>query len=67
MATSASNVSVSGKRTFKELRDTILKTLADGHKTINQLSQDSKINWKTVELHLTYLAGRGAGFVFNQP
>lgn len=46
------------KRTFVELRDLIFITLQSGRKTINQLSNESNINWRTVEKHLTYLIGK---------
>lgn len=46
------------KRTFEELRKEILLSLSKGQKTINQISSDTSINWKTVELQLTYLMGR---------
>lgn len=48
-----------GKRTFDDLRKSILTCLASGQNTINQISFKTKINWKTVELHLTYLVGKG--------
>ena len=47
------------KRTFIELRNSILLSLASGQKTINQISSETQINWKTVERHLTYLIGKG--------
>jgi predicted transcriptional regulator len=47
-----------GKRTFKDLRTFILICLSSGQHTINEISFKTKINWKTVELHLTYLVGR---------
>ena len=47
------------KRTFKELRAKILKDLAIGQKTVNQISSETGINWKTVDNHLVYLVGRG--------
>jgi predicted transcriptional regulator len=47
-----------GKRTFKDLRVSILICLASGKHTINEISYKTKINWKTAELHLTYLVGR---------
>ena len=34
-------------------------SLASGQKTINQISGETQINWKTVERHLTYLNGKG--------
>lgn len=46
------------KRTFYELRNEIVITLAKGRMTINQIALDSGINWKTVEKHLTYLIGK---------
>ena len=47
------------KRTFIEIRNSILLSLASGQKTINQISSDIHVNWKTVERHLIYLVGRG--------
>ena len=47
------------KRTFIEIRNSILICLASGQKTINQISSETQINWKTVERHLTYLIGKG--------
>ncbi len=46
------------KRTFKVIRSTILLCLKRGKMTINQISNTTGINWKTVEKHLTYLIGR---------
>ncbi len=46
------------KRTFEELRDLILSTLYKDKKTINQVSIESGINWRTVEKHLTFLIGK---------
>lgn len=34
-------------------------SLASGQKTINQISCETMINWKTVERHLIYLIGKG--------
>lgn len=47
------------KRTFIEIRNSILLSLASGQKTINQLSNETQINWKTVDRHLVYLVGKG--------
>ena len=47
------------KRTFIELREIILLSLSKGQKTINQISSETGINWKTVENHLVYLVGKG--------
>jgi predicted transcriptional regulator len=46
------------RRTYSELRASILYHLLSGQKTINQLALKTDINWRTVELHLTYLCGR---------
>ncbi|MBS3152012.1 PAS domain S-box protein [Candidatus Woesearchaeota archaeon] len=46
------------KRTFNVIRDLIILTIAEDKKTINQISTDSGINWRTVEKHLTYLIGK---------
>jgi len=48
-----------GKRTFKDIRELILISLSSGSQTINQISYQTKINWKTVDLHLIYLFGKG--------
>ncbi|HZX44091.1 MAG TPA: ArsR family transcriptional regulator [Candidatus Nanoarchaeia archaeon] len=50
---------IAGKRTFSDLRKEILLCLSTGQHTINQLSYETRINWRTVELHLTYLVGKG--------
>ena len=47
------------KRTFDEIRYLILSSLINGQKTINDISNKTSINWKTVENHLTWLTGRG--------
>ncbi|MBW2980613.1 ArsR family transcriptional regulator [Candidatus Woesearchaeota archaeon] len=53
------NFNGNGKRTFKEIRKDILKSLSNGQETINHISNETDINWKTVENHLIYLIGRG--------
>jgi predicted transcriptional regulator len=56
------------KRRFGELRDIILKNLRGGKKTVNQISQETGINWKTVDNHLVYLVGREmAIIVYSSP
>lgn len=47
------------KRTFIDIRNTILLSLGEGQKTINQISGETQTNWKTVERHLIYLIGKG--------
>ena len=34
-------------------------SLASGQKTINQISIEAQINWRTVDRHLVYLIGKG--------
>ncbi|MBD3310771.1 ArsR family transcriptional regulator [Candidatus Woesearchaeota archaeon] len=46
------------KRTFEALRKMILLNLASGQKTVNQIAKETRINWKTVDNHLTYLIGK---------
>jgi predicted transcriptional regulator len=54
------------RRTFSILRSTIMLALSRGTKTINQIATETGINWRTVELHLTYLVGKGfAKEIFN--
>ena len=40
------------------MRNSILLSLASGQKTINQISIEMGINWKTVDNHLVYLTGK---------
>ena len=47
------------KRTFGDIRRKILEALSEEKETINNISKKAKINWRTVESHLTYLMGRG--------
>jgi predicted transcriptional regulator len=53
------NFNGNGKRTFEEIRKDILKSLSVGQNTINHISHETDINWKTVDNHLVYLIGRG--------
>lgn len=46
------------KRTFIEIRNCILLSLASGQKTVNQISVEAKVNWRTVDNHLIYLMGK---------
>jgi predicted ArsR family transcriptional regulator len=56
------------KRRFGELRFLVLQGLLTGQKTVNQLSNDVHINWRTVDKHLIYLIGRGfVSPVFQSP
>jgi predicted ArsR family transcriptional regulator len=56
------------KRRFSELREIILNNLSKGRKTVNQISQETGINWKTVDNHLIYLVGKGmAAVVYSSP
>ncbi len=56
------------KRRFSDLRDLILENLNTSKKTVNQISSESGINWKTVDNHLIYLVGKGmVEVVFSSP
>jgi predicted ArsR family transcriptional regulator len=56
------------KRRFGDLRLLILTALESGQKTVNQLSKDSGINWRTVDNHIIHLIGRGyVSPVFTSP
>ena len=56
------------KRKFGELRDLILKNLGSAKKTVNQISGETGINWKTVDNHLIFLVGKQmVNIVFSSP
>ncbi|MEK6942443.1 MAG: ArsR family transcriptional regulator [Nanoarchaeota archaeon] len=46
------------KRTFEDIRNLILLSLASGQKTINQIAGETKVNWRTVSNHLVHLSGK---------
>ncbi len=47
------------KRTFYELRQLILRELSTGQRTINRLSKNTGINWRTASEHLEFLEKNG--------
>ncbi|MBS3159408.1 hypothetical protein J4436_01335 [Candidatus Woesearchaeota archaeon] len=47
------------KRTFNEIRERILISLYSKKKSINEISINTGVNWKSVEKHLTFLVGKG--------
>ena len=47
------------RRTFGKLRYLVLLALISGQQTTNQLSIKTGINWRTIEVHLTFLMGKG--------
>ena len=56
------------KRSFEKLREQILCSFNKEKKTVNQLSTDAGINWRTVDNHLVYLVGKGmVNIVFESP
>ncbi len=60
------NSNGSSRRTFLVIRLAILNSLSKGQQTINQIATITGINWRTVELHLTFLVGKGfAKEIFN--
>lgn len=46
------------RRVYENIRMLILMVLSKGQSTINKISKDTSINWKTVENHLIYLLGK---------
>ena len=52
------NSNLTNRRTFKQIRHLILVSLYSGRKTINQISNNIGVNWKTVENHITHLVGK---------
>ena len=47
------------RRTFNDLRRSILISLVSGQKTVNQISRHTKINWRSVVIHIKYLVEKG--------
>ena len=47
------------KRTFEELRRAILKELAKGERTVNQIADATKTQWRSVDKQLIFLIGLG--------
>ena len=47
------------KRKYAELRQLILRNLSSEQKTVNQVATETGINWRTVDNHIIYLAGKG--------
>lgn len=49
----------SPKKTFKEIRAIILKDLAKGERTVNQIAESTGLTWRSVDNHMIYLCGLG--------
>jgi len=47
------------KRKYAELRRLLLENFSKGQKTVNQAATETGINWRTVDNHIIYLAGKG--------
>jgi DNA-binding transcriptional ArsR family regulator len=47
------------KKTFKKIRKIILDDFANGERTVNQISENTGLTWRTVDNHLIYLIGTG--------
>jgi predicted transcriptional regulator len=47
------------RRTFEQIRKTLIRELSKGERNLNQLARATKVNWRTAENHLIYLIGRG--------
>ncbi|PIY60355.1 hypothetical protein COY95_02205 [Candidatus Woesearchaeota archaeon CG_4_10_14_0_8_um_filter_47_5] len=46
------------RRTYREIRERLLYSLALGQQTIRSLSQSAGVNWDTTRNHLIYLMGK---------
>ena len=46
------------RRTHKTIRLLILKSLKNKRKSIHEISIAAGVNWRTTELHLTFLKGK---------
>ncbi|MFC1691261.1 hypothetical protein ACFL0W_03705 [Nanoarchaeota archaeon] len=47
------------RRLFGQIRELILLELSKGQSTINKISINTGINWKTVDNHMIFLIGKG--------
>jgi len=47
-----------GRRTHRQIRFLILTALKNKNKSIHEISRIAKVNWRTTELHLTFLKGK---------
>jgi len=47
------------KRTFKEIRELILKDFSKGQRTVNEIAQSTGLTWRTVDNHIIHLIGKG--------
>lgn len=45
------------KKTFREIREIILKDLSKGERTVNQIADSTGLTWRSVNNHLIYLCG----------
>lgn len=60
--------SIQKKRSYKEIRLNLLKTLEKGQQTLNEVSKNSNINWRTCNNHLIHLIGLGLSEeIFSSP
>jgi predicted transcriptional regulator len=56
------------KRTYDDIRVSLLKAISGKQKTINEISRISKVNWKTVQRHIVFFKGSGfVNEVFSSP
>ncbi|MBT4114531.1 hypothetical protein HOD83_00065 [Candidatus Woesearchaeota archaeon] len=56
------------KRTFREIRKSLLLNLTQGQKNVNQLADAAHVNWHTTRRQMIYLIGFGyARYVVNYP
>lgn len=46
------------RRTNKDIRHLILYSLKNKDRSIHEIAANTNINWRTTELHLTFMKGR---------
>lgn len=47
------------RKKYPQIRQLILNELLHGERTVNDISQKTGLTWRTVDLHLIYLIGKG--------
>lgn len=47
------------RKTYPQIRQLILDAFGPGERTVNQLASETGLTWRTVDLHLIHLIGKG--------
>ncbi|MBS3148482.1 ArsR family transcriptional regulator [Candidatus Woesearchaeota archaeon] len=48
------------RSTYQEIRQKIIDEFSRGERTVNQIAKSTGLTWRTVDLHLIWLTGKGA-------